>query len=182
MKILPKTLSSSTMIPPPYCFTYRSSGFLVGSTINSISLASPCISTRSPGLISSFYTSIETIFPALTVNLLTVPTFIIDILSLGCSPEKIFYAPRLGATYRSPAGRIDAGACVLSLRRTSTHSLGSGALVGSAVGGRQAENERTWPTSSERRYFVRAMFSNSVPKAGRGRAVRRDRWATICTA
>ena len=96
-----------------------------------------------------FYTSIETIFPALTVNLLTVLVFIIDILSLGCSSEKIFYVPRLGATYRSPAGRIDAGACVLSLRRTSTHSLGSGALVGSAVGGRQAENERTWPTSSE---------------------------------
>jgi hypothetical protein len=43
----------------------------------------------------------------------------------------------------------DAGACVLSLRRTSTHSLGSGALVGSAVCGRQAENERTRPTSSE---------------------------------
>ena len=97
-----------------------------------------------------FYTSIETIFPALTVNLLTVPVFIIDILSLGCSPEKIFYPPPWG--YISQSCRTNCPMqerAFLSLRRTSTHSLGSGALVGSAVGGRQAENERTWPTSSE---------------------------------
>src|ERR1700730_9211040 len=88
------------------------------------------MSRRTPSQSRLFYTSIETIFPVLTVNLLTVLVFIIDILTLGCSPEKIFYAPRLGATYRSPAGRIiEAGAFVLSLRRTATHSLGSGALV-----------------------------------------------------
>src|ERR1700745_406774 len=70
-----------------------------------------------------FYTSIETIFPALTVNLLTALVFIIDILSLGCSPEKIFYAPRLRlhiavlrTNYRSRGER-------LFLRRASTHSL-----------------------------------------------------------
>src|ERR1700758_1397077 len=126
-----------------------------------------------------FYTSIETIFPALTVNLLTVLVFIIDILSLGYSSEKIFHAPRLGATYRSPAGRIiEAGAFVWSLRRTSTHSLGSGALVGSAVAGVRWKTKEHGPRPRSRRYYVLVMFSRSVPKAGRGRAVRRDRWAT----
>ena len=72
-----------------------------------------------------FYTSIETIFPTLTVNLLTVLVFIIDILSLGCSPEKNilcsspwgYISQSCGTNYRCRSVRFVSSSNFYSLAR-----------------------------------------------------------------